>query len=43
MNISLGDLEVGKYRAVTDLEYRQLQSLIKESSNEPVGKSKSGS
>ena len=38
MNISLGDLEIGKYRLVTDSEYRQLQALIKESSNEPVGK-----
>ena len=38
MNISLGDLEIGKYRPVTDSEYRQLQALIKESSNEPVGK-----
>ena len=40
MNISLGDLEIGKYRPVTDSEYRQLQALIKESSNEPVGKNK---
>ena len=36
MNIELGDLESGKYRDVTPEEYRQLLSLIKDSSNETV-------
>ena len=36
MNIELGDLEVGTYREVTAEEYRKLQKLIKDSSNETV-------
>ena len=36
MNIELGDLEVGTYREVTVQEYKKLQSLIKNSSNETV-------
>lgn len=36
MNIELGDLPAGTYRNVTPEEYRQLQSLIKDSSNETV-------
>ena len=36
MNIKLGDLEYGKYRRVTEEEYRQLLKLIKDSSNETV-------
>ena len=36
MNIELGDLPVGIYRDVTPEEYRQLLSLIKDSSNETV-------
>ena len=36
MNIELGDLEAGKYREVTAEEYRKLQSLIKNSSNDTV-------
>ena len=36
MNIELGDLPVGTYRDVTTEEYRQLLSLIKDSSNETV-------
>lgn len=36
MNIELADLEVGKYREVTEEEYKKLQSLIKNSSNETV-------
>lgn len=36
MNIELGDLPVGTYRDVTTEEYRQLLSLIKDSSNEMV-------
>lgn len=36
MNIELGDLPVGTYRDVTPEEYRQLLSLIKDSSNETV-------
>jgi len=36
MNIELGDLEAGKYREVTAEEFKQLQSLIKYSSNETV-------
>jgi 23S rRNA pseudouridine2604 synthase len=36
MNIELGDLPVGTYRNVTTEEYRQLLSLIKDSSNETV-------
>ena len=38
MNIKVGDLECGKYRRVTDEEYRQLLNLIKDSSNETVKK-----
>ncbi len=36
MNIELGNLESGKYRDVTGEEYKRLQSLIKDSSNQPV-------
>lgn len=36
MNIELGDLEAGKYREVTAEEFKQLQRLIKYSSNETV-------
>ena len=36
MNIELGDLPDGTYRDVTPEEYRQLLSLIKDSSNETV-------
>lgn len=36
MNIRLGDLECGKYRKVTEEEYKQLLKLIKDSSNETV-------
>ena len=36
MNIELGELPVGTYRDVTPEEYRQLLSLIKDSSNETV-------
>ena len=36
MNIELGDLPAGTYRNVTPEEYTQLQSLIKDSSNETV-------
>ena len=36
MNIEFGDLPVGTYRDVTTEEYRQLLSLIKDSSNETV-------
>ena len=36
MNISLGDLPRGKYRDVTPEEYRGLQQLIANSSNQPV-------
>lgn len=36
MNISLGDLPIGKYRDVTEEEYKELLELIKNSSNETV-------
>ena len=36
MNIELGDLPRGKYRAVTPLEYKGLKSLIADSSNQPI-------
>ena len=36
MNISLGNLEPGKYRKVTEQEYKALQKLIEGSSNGPV-------
>lgn len=36
MNIELGSLESGKYREVTAEEYRKLQQLISDSSNETV-------
>lgn len=36
MNIELGDLPRGKYRAVTPLEYKGLERLIADSSNQPV-------
>lgn len=36
MNIELGELPVGTYRDVTEEEYRQLLSLIRDSSNETV-------
>lgn len=36
MNIELGDLKAGTYREVTAEEYKQLQRLIKDSSNETV-------
>ena len=36
MNIELGDLEPGKYRDVTDAEYRVLMRLIRDSSNTTV-------
>ena len=36
MNISLGDLPIGKYRKVTDEEYNELLKMIKNSSNETV-------
>lgn len=39
MNIELGDLQAGTYRAVTAEEYQKLLSLIKDSSNETVKKS----
>ena len=38
MNITLGDLEVGKYRDVTPEEYRRLQSLIRNSYSAPCGR-----
>lgn len=37
MNIELGNLEVGKYRNVTAKEFEQLQRMILNSSNGPVG------
>lgn len=36
MNIELGDLKAGTYREVTAEEYRQLERLIKNSSNDTV-------
>lgn len=36
MNIELGDLEVGTYREVTAEEYKKLQALMKDSSNDTV-------
>ena len=36
MNIELGDLPRGMYRAVTPLEYKGLKRLIADSSNQPV-------
>ena len=36
MNIKLGDLKPGEYRAVTEKEIEGLYKLIKDSSNEPV-------
>ena len=36
MNIELGDLETGHYRNVTEEEYKKLQALIRNSSNQPV-------
>lgn len=36
MNISLGDLQRGQYRDVTPQEYRGLEQLIADSSNQPV-------
>ena len=36
MNIELGDLETGHYRNVTEEEYKKLQVLIRNSSNQPV-------
>lgn len=38
MNITLGDLKRGAYRDVTPEEYRELLSLLKNSSNGPVKK-----
>lgn len=35
MNIRLGDLEVGKYRKLTEEEYRKLTKLLEGSSNAP--------
>ena len=36
MNIKLGDLKPGEYRAVTETEIAGLYELIKDSSNETV-------
>ena len=36
MNIKLGDLKPGEYRAVTEEEIAKLYELIKDSSNETV-------
>lgn len=36
MNIRLGDLKTGEYRKITDKEWKVLQELIKNSSNETV-------
>lgn len=36
MNIELGDLKIGEYRAVTDEEYQKLLALLKNSSNDSV-------
>ena len=36
MNIRLGNLKEGSYRKVTDQEWRELEELIKDSSNETV-------
>ena len=36
MNIKLGDLKPGEYRAVTEEEIAKLYELIRDSSNEPV-------
>ena len=36
MNITLGDLEEGKYRRVTDAEWKELQEMIRYSANMPV-------
>ena len=36
MNIKLGDLKPGEYRAVTEAEIEKLYELIRNSSNEPV-------
>ena len=36
MNIKLGDLKPGEYRAVTEAEIEKLYELIKNSSNVPV-------
>ena len=40
MNISLGDLKEGTYRAVTGAEWRELQRLVQNSSNQTVIKKK---
>ena len=40
MNISLGELKEGTYRDVTDAEWRELQRLVQNSSNETVIKKK---
>jgi 23S rRNA pseudouridine2604 synthase len=37
MNIELGDLKPGEYREVTDLEYAELQKLIRNSRSAPAG------
>ena len=42
MNIMLGDLETGRYRAVTPKEWNELQEIIKNSSNETVKRQKKG-
>ena len=36
MNIKLGDLKPGEYRAVTEKEIAELYELIKDSSNETI-------
>ena len=36
MNISLGDLEPGKYRQVTPEEYKKLTAMLAKSSNQPA-------
>ena len=36
MNIRLGNLKEGSYRKVTEQEWRELEELIKDSSNETV-------
>lgn len=42
MNIRLGDLKPGEYREITPEEYRKLQLLIADSSNQPVKERKNG-
>lgn len=40
MNIELGDLRSGSYREVTEAEWKELERLLEDSSNEPVSRQK---